>query len=67
MVKNWREVEVKDTKNVWREEVKEEKSGNDAFYFFLNICIVRMHHVGHVGGRSAHAGLKLNTYQCFMS
>ena len=28
----WREVEVKDMKNVWWEEVKEEKSGNDAFY-----------------------------------
>ena len=27
-----KEVEVKDMKNVWREEVKEEKSGNDAFY-----------------------------------
>ena len=27
-----KEVEVKDMKNVWWEEVKEEKSGNDAFY-----------------------------------
>ena len=27
-----KEVEVKDMKNVWSEEVKEEKSGNDAFY-----------------------------------
>ena len=26
-----KEVELKDMKNVWREEVKEEKSGNDAF------------------------------------
>ena len=29
---NRKEVEVKDMKNVWWEEVKEEKSGNDAFY-----------------------------------